>query len=54
MGHSSIGITMDTYGGLFSGFDEDVAKALDDVFSTGRVSETRQIPDGDVIELPGT
>ena len=33
MGHSSISVTMDTYGGLFHGFDESVAEALDDVFS---------------------
>ena len=53
MGHSSIAITMDTYGGLFSGFDEDIATALDEAFSTPRVSDTRQILDSNVIDLPG-
>jgi len=33
MGHSSISVTMDTYGGLFHGFDESVAEALDDAFT---------------------
>jgi len=54
MGHSSIAVTMDTYGGLFSGFDEDVATAFDDAFSTTFVSDSCQIPAGDVIELPGS
>jgi hypothetical protein len=44
---------MDTYGGLFSGFDEDIATALDEAFSTPRVSDTRQILDSNVIDLPG-
>ena len=52
MGHSSIKVTMDTYGGLFSGYDSDVADALDNVFSTGRVSETRQVSGSTVIDLP--
>lgn len=33
MGHSSISVTMDIYGGLMHGFDEGVADALDDVFT---------------------
>ena len=53
MGHSSIAITMDTYGGLFSGFDEGIATALDEAFSQPRVSEMRQIRDSKVIDLPG-
>ena len=52
LGHSSISITMDTYGGLFSGFDSDVADALDDAFSTRSVSDLRQIPTSDVSALP--
>jgi integrase len=33
MGHSSIKVTMDVYGGLFSGFDEGIADALDEAFT---------------------
>jgi integrase len=54
MGHSSIAVTMDVYGGLFSGFDEGVADAFDDAFSASFVSDSCQIPAGDVIALPGT
>ena len=42
---------MDTYGGLFSGFDEGVATALDDAFSESFVSEPCQKPAGDVVAL---
>ena len=52
MGHSKIAITMDTYGGLFSGYDQDAATALDEAFSTPRVSDSRQKRSGDVIQLP--
>ncbi len=53
MGHSSITVTMDVYGGLFSGFDEGVADAFDEAFSASFVSDSCQIRDSDVIELPG-
>jgi integrase len=51
MGHSSISVTMDIYGGLFPGFDEGVATALDDAFSASFVSEPCQNPTGDVVAL---
>ena len=53
MGHSSITVTMDVYGGLFSGFDEGVADAFDDAFSATFVSDSCQKPTSDVIELSG-
>ena len=53
MGHSKIAITMDTYGGLFSGYDQDAATALDEAFSGPRVSDLRQKSPGDVIQIPG-
>jgi hypothetical protein len=43
---------MDTYGGLFAGFDEGVAAAFDDAFSASFVSEPCQKPAGDVVALP--
>ena len=52
MGHSSISVTMDVYGGLFSGFDEGVATAFDDAFSESFVSEPCQKLAGDVVALP--
>jgi len=52
MGHSKIAITMDTYGGLFSGYDQDAATALDRAFSGPLVSDSRQKRPGDVIQLP--
>ena len=33
MGHSSYTVTMDVCGGMFSGFDEGIADALDDAFT---------------------
>ena len=51
MGHSSITVTMDVYGGLFSGFDEGVADAFDDAFSASFVSDSCQKSLGDVISL---
>ncbi len=52
MGHSSIAVTMDVYGGLFSGYDEGVATALDNAFSESFVSEPCQNPAGELIALP--
>jgi integrase len=52
MGHSSITVTMDTYGGLFAGFDEGVATAFDDAFAASFVSDSCQNPAGDVVALP--
>jgi hypothetical protein len=52
MGHSSITVTMDVYGGLFAGYDEGVATAFDDAFSASFVSDSCQKPAGDVIALP--
>jgi hypothetical protein len=43
---------MDVYGGLFPGFDEGVATALDDAFSATFVSDSCQNPAGDIIALP--
>jgi integrase len=51
MGHSSNSVTMDIYGGLFPGFVEGVATALDDAFSASFVSEPCQNPTGDVVAL---
>jgi len=34
LGHSSINVTLDTYGHLFEGLDEAAAERLDDLFST--------------------
>ena len=33
LGHRDISTTMDTYGGLFHGYDEGVAEALDGAFT---------------------
>ena len=51
MGHSSIAVTMDVYGGLFTGFDEGVADAFGDAFSASFVSDSCQNSPGDVISL---
>ena len=50
----SVTVTMDVYGGLFSGFDEGVADAFDEAFSATFVSASFQKPTGEVIELPAT
>jgi hypothetical protein len=52
MGHPSITVTMDVYGGLYSGHDEGVATALDNAFSASFVSNSCQKPAGEVIALP--
>jgi integrase len=52
MGHSSITVTMDVYGGLFSAIDQGVADAFDAAFSASFVSDSCQKPTGDVIALP--
>jgi integrase len=52
MGHSSITVTMDVYGGLFTGYDEGVATALDDAFSALFGSGGCQKPTGEVTALP--
>ena len=33
LGHATIGVTLDTYGGLFSAYDEGLAAAIDDAFT---------------------
>jgi len=33
LGHRDITTTLGVYGGLFPGYDEDIAQALDDVFT---------------------
>ncbi|MFB3738724.1 MAG: tyrosine-type recombinase/integrase [Candidatus Velamenicoccus archaeovorus] len=45
LGHSSITVTMDTYGSLFPGLDEELAERLDGARALAR-------PDGQVLELP--
>jgi integrase len=47
LGHSSISVTMDVYGSLFPGMDEDAANRLDEVMRTA------EAPDGSsVSNLP--
>jgi integrase len=43
LGHASPAVTLNVYAHLFDGLDERAADRLDDVFSEGRASETRQI-----------
>jgi integrase len=44
LGHSSITVTMDTYGGLFPGIDEAIAEGLDTVLAGSLAASLR--PDG--------
>jgi integrase len=53
LGHSSIGITMDTYGHLFDGLDEGAGDALDAVFSEAAVPDVCHSDNIGVIELSG-
>ena len=52
LGHRDIRTTLGTYGHVYSGYDEQVVNALDEAFSTPRVSDSRQKRSGDVIQLP--
>jgi integrase len=45
MGHSSISVTMDTYGGLFPSMDEALAQALDGVLLNPRAASARPEPE---------
>ncbi|MFC2153339.1 hypothetical protein ACFLQ7_01740 [Actinomycetota bacterium] len=49
LGHSSIAATMNIHGGLFAGYDEAVAVALDTTFESARVSVSRQIDGPDIV-----
>jgi len=40
LGHSSIMVTMDTYGGLFPSLDEAIAEGLDKVLRESLVNQT--------------
>ncbi len=51
LGHASISTTMNIYGGLFAGYDEAVADALDTTFESARVSVSRQVSDPDAIAV---
>jgi hypothetical protein len=51
LGHSSIATTMNIYGGLFAGYDEAVADALDTTFESARVSVSRQVDGHDIVAL---
>ena len=53
LGHRDIRTTLGTYGHVYAGYDEQVVNALDDAFSTPRVSDLRQKRSGVVIQLPG-
>jgi integrase len=53
LGHSKIGVTMDTYGHLFDGLDEGAADVLDAVFSEAAVPDVCHSDDLGVVELTG-
>ncbi len=50
LGHSSIQVTLDTYGHLFEGLDEAAADRLDAAFS-GIVAKTDARPSGSHADL---
>jgi integrase len=52
LGHSSIRVTLDTYGHLFPGMDEAVADRLDAAFGIPPADTTRTPAAGNVVPLP--
>jgi integrase len=53
LGHSRIGVTMDTYGHLFDGLDEGAAEVLDEVFLDATVPDVCHSDESEVVELSG-
>ncbi len=54
MGHSSIVTTLDRYGHLFDGLDEQIAEGLDSVWRDARADSVRTGGSLSVTELPST
>jgi hypothetical protein len=48
-GHTSVAFTLDRYGHLFPGHDDELRDRLDAMHAQG----LRAVPDGAVVELPG-
>ncbi len=53
LGHSKPNVTMNVYGHLIDGIDEQAADALDAVFQQAAVPYSCHPDTGDVVELPG-
>jgi hypothetical protein len=53
LGHSKIGVTMDTYGHLFDGLDEGAANVLDTVLSEAAVPDLCHSNDLGAVSLSG-
>lgn len=52
LGHAAITTTLDTYGHLMDGLDEDAADRLDEAFQTARVPLSYHSPAAEIISLP--
>lgn len=52
LGHSSIQVTLETYGHVFEGLDEAAADRLDAAFLRTPADSSRTLGDSSVSELP--
>jgi integrase len=52
LGHTSIRTTLDAYGHLFDGLDEQAADRIDAMYRNATVSDPCQIRSGEVVALP--